>query len=424
MTTPLDIPESHRALIELLRSAIHRTPLSPGFPQGADWPTLLRQARQHGVDTYLYPWLSEQRPALFSPRASAAPESAPAAWRALYFQEVPRALLRQKQLAAILSAFAQAGVDVVPLKGALLSETVYDDPARRSMSDLDLLVRPSDCDRAHGLLLGLGYGIGVDARRNAFACDQAYHHATHAASVELHWDFYSKACPEDPQPDLASIWQRALPANLLGVPVLAFSPCDQLAHLADHLLHHRLALRLRAYVDVALYLQGLGRSPSASALQEASARWNIGRAVPFIVRFVDALLGCPSETAGWRPDSPAEGQQRQQLAGILLRLPASETMAGEETFLRLRGATGLARLGHAVSRVFMPRDYLALRYPPARHRLGLPLAWALRAWDLFALNREHAQQVATHARSAQNDLCDAAARHAIVRALTETKRPG
>jgi hypothetical protein len=45
----------------------------------------------------------------------------------------------------------------MPLKGAWLSETVYDDPARRSMSDLDVLVQKRELDAAMPRLLVLGY---------------------------------------------------------------------------------------------------------------------------------------------------------------------------------------------------------------------------------------------------------------------------
>ena len=48
------------------------------------------------------------------------------------------------ELAAILGAAETADVEVMPLKGAVLSTMPGADPARRPMADLDLLVRPGD----------------------------------------------------------------------------------------------------------------------------------------------------------------------------------------------------------------------------------------------------------------------------------------
>jgi hypothetical protein len=65
---------------------------------------------------------------------------------------VLQTLERQRELASLLAMFADAKMEVAPLKGAWLSEHVYDDPAQRSMSDLDLLVRKQDVQKCHRLL--------------------------------------------------------------------------------------------------------------------------------------------------------------------------------------------------------------------------------------------------------------------------------
>lgn len=157
MNGPLPIPPDYRALIGLLRCAIRRAPAERALLTEADWPATLRLARQHGVDTYLYPWLAEHAPALFSARADVPPDSAFAAWRTLFLEAIPRTLLRQRQLAEILAALARARIEVIPLKGTWLGETVYDDPVQRSMSDIDLLVRAVDRDPCDTLLCSLGY---------------------------------------------------------------------------------------------------------------------------------------------------------------------------------------------------------------------------------------------------------------------------
>ena len=75
------------------------------------------------------------------------------------------------ELAAILGAADVASVEVMPLKGAVLTTMPGADPSRRPMADLDLLVRPGDRGRLAEVLVALGYrhapdgAPATDARR-------------------------------------------------------------------------------------------------------------------------------------------------------------------------------------------------------------------------------------------------------------------
>jgi len=88
-------------------------------------------------------------------RAGVAAE--PAA-RAAYRSTLARNLLLGAALDEALGALVDAGVAVQPAKGALFVELLYEgDAGARPMSDLDLLVRPEDLERAHGVMMELGY---------------------------------------------------------------------------------------------------------------------------------------------------------------------------------------------------------------------------------------------------------------------------
>ena len=65
--------------------------------------------------------------------------------------------LMHVELGAMLDAAATAGIEVVPLKGALLTTMPGTDRHRRPMGDLDLLVRPPDRHAMGSLLERLGY---------------------------------------------------------------------------------------------------------------------------------------------------------------------------------------------------------------------------------------------------------------------------
>lgn len=52
---------------------------------------------------------------------------------------------------------AGSGIQVMPVKGALLQHWLYDDPSERHLTDVDLLVRPNDLGAAVERLAAAGY---------------------------------------------------------------------------------------------------------------------------------------------------------------------------------------------------------------------------------------------------------------------------
>jgi hypothetical protein len=65
--------------------------------------------------------------------------------------------LMAKELARLLRLLVDAKIPVMPLKSTVLAETLYEDPAFRVCTDIDLLVPTNDVIAAHDLILSLGY---------------------------------------------------------------------------------------------------------------------------------------------------------------------------------------------------------------------------------------------------------------------------
>ena len=393
-TAATSIPSGYRTLIACLRGAFNGVP--PEVPlEPADWPSVFRQACEQGVDTFLYPWLATRIPERFSATANVSVDSAPAAWRARFLEALPHTSLRQRQIADILAALADAGVDVLVLKGAWLGATVYDDPVQRTMSDIDLLVRATDRDACHARLLALGYAIRTDTLHNRFAYDQSYVHPAYREHIELHWHFSSDMTGGAPVPDIAAIWQKTSPSVCCGQPVRTLAPEDQLAHVVQHMLHHVFAVPLRVYVDIALLVRKYGESLTPALLDAAGGRWRTGLGIPFALGMASELLACPLPPA-LRPYAPElAAPRRAQALLALFELPTAQARSGESTLLRFRTSSALARLRLVLGRIFMPRAFLAMRYPCARQAWGLPLAWFCRARDLHRQNRDRMKAMLT-----------------------------
>ncbi|MDH3728525.1 MAG: nucleotidyltransferase family protein, partial [Myxococcales bacterium] len=125
------------------------------------------------------------------------------------------------------------GIDIMPVKGALLQHWLYDDPAERAMTDVDVLVRPDQAQAAHGLLERAGYrpigrsSIGAFAMRSPLGL-----------ALDLHPELFDRARYNLPTAD---VFSRSSPDDgLFGAPVRLPFPLDAYAHLigkfgSDHL---------------------------------------------------------------------------------------------------------------------------------------------------------------------------------------------
>jgi hypothetical protein len=154
--------------------------------------------------------------------------------------------------ARAVERLAAAGVRVAALKGLHLAAAVYEHPALRKLSDLDLLVPGDQLEAARAALLVDGYQpYGAD--------DPTLHHVAPlvkkgAAPIELHRDI----CP-DPNPfriAVEPLWERMVPITVAGQPALGLCAEDLLLHLCVHMVfNHRCLVPLRNVFDVAAVLE-------------------------------------------------------------------------------------------------------------------------------------------------------------------------
>jgi Uncharacterised nucleotidyltransferase len=86
---------------------------------------------------------------------------APASWKGFLEEQHTAIAARQRRIEQLLDAIAThahtAGIAVLALKGTALCRLGVYVPGERPMADLDLLVRPADCDAAARICTRLGY---------------------------------------------------------------------------------------------------------------------------------------------------------------------------------------------------------------------------------------------------------------------------
>lgn len=318
-----------------------------------EWSHLVDRSLWHGVAPLLHRRLRGEEgvdPVAASRLAAAYGESRDESARA------------HRELAAIAAAMAGEGITLVALKGAYLAEAVYGDPALRTLGDLDLMVRPHQVERAHAVLLGMGYRSGT--AQDMVPVYGANHHLRPMSmpgtmEVELHWSIDATGVPVAGGPraspfalDMDEVWAAVEPVRIAGAAAGALSVEHLLLHLSLHaVFHHGLNSSIRQFCDIAWTVRRRGGEVDWPLLVETAHRWRAAELVGAALGLAHELLGAalpPQAAALPKPRHPrlAAAMRRH----VLLRPPRDSREHAEGRSLinpwlmRLTGMAG--RGGH------------------------------------------------------------------------------
>ena len=172
-----------RLLLECLRWQEGTLPAEL-VPPELDWNFFLRTVQRHSVLPLVHRALGQH---------SGVPVPIREAVESIFRENALRSVVLTAELMRLLDGLAEHGISLMPYKGPTLAQQLYGDVALRSFSDLDLLVRTRDVQRATDALQALGYAADppIPASRRAahlaLASEQMFRRNTGAVLVELQW---------------------------------------------------------------------------------------------------------------------------------------------------------------------------------------------------------------------------------------------
>ncbi len=172
-----------------------------------DWDDFLRLVVHHRVYPAVY----------LSLKRLSHPAIPPSVMQAL-FAEYRRNSFMMLQLCGELQrvgqCFEQQGIRFFVLKGPVLAEALYGDLSMRTSKDLDMLVSPTDMERADHLLQSCGYEQSV-AEPTPFIFrlrkdpgrdyHKSYIHPGNKVQIELHWRMNGRS---DREPAFDELWEH------------------------------------------------------------------------------------------------------------------------------------------------------------------------------------------------------------------------
>jgi hypothetical protein len=223
-------------------------------------------------------------------------------------------------VADVAATLEPTGIAVMPIKGALLQHWLYDDPADRPLTDVDLLISEADFPDARRALLAAGYRCTNHSNVGGAVFETRF-----GLMLDLHCRLFGPARYSLPT---AALFARSVAdGDLFGVPVRLPSPLDAYAHLvgkagSDHIHAYarerlREIQRLGHWLDlpadtIAEHLVGCGMRRVARYVLALVAR---NTNDPLSLRIVDAL-----------PADPLGGALARLADAILARVPADSTL--------------------------------------------------------------------------------------------------
>jgi hypothetical protein len=295
---------------------------------------------------------------------------------------------RVRHATGLLSDLAEAGIDVLVLKGLALSILFYGDLAVRPMGDVDLLVRPEDARRTVRLLEQLGYVstelLPEGAPRWQREGDDAwYERLRHArgfrrdgGEIDVHWtlslDFVAE---QTDAADVADLWAASVPLDVGGVATATLSPTHHLLHAVVHGLSASSTSQARWVADAATIVRTAGDEVDWEELAAAGARHGCTLMLRDGLGYLVHALGVPvPDDVVARLEQAAVGRREQALRWVRANAGSPLIGSGYAVGLFVTSTAGRGPVG-TVGQV--PR-FLA-DYWNVDHAFQVPLVAAAKA---------------------------------------------
>jgi hypothetical protein len=375
------------------------TPSLPA-PTPQQWSCVFEEAARYRLGPVTYRRLVD------GPWAEAAPADVRERLRALYVRNAFRNAILLREAAQAVESLAQAGIPTMLLKGVYLAGFLYEEPALRSMADIDIMVPRARLAEAERIFLARGYGPVPRPDLEAF-CTWSNHLAAlekpDAEAIEVHYDIERPTSPF--RIDTEALWARARTVRVNGVQAWALSDEDLLLHLCMHAsYHHRFdRAALKGLLDVATLLSRRGQSLDWNRVVTTANEWGAGSFVYCTLMLAGSILRAevPPRAMTELVHEPLDDQMTVVAARYILT-PQVELPAGVLEITRQKSM--LERLSMLLKNVFLPREQLRQMYRLTPGSWLVYPFYIVRLIDLIARRGGIMLRIALHNRRVQPTL--------------------
>lgn len=239
------------AELKLLIKCWKDEPVGAEELNAVNWPLFLQLVKSHRMIGGLYPVVDQNE---------WLPIEVKEELKAIYNQNKLRMLTFTAELLHISKLFQKNDIASIALKGPMLSYVYHRDFMQRVCHDIDLLLEPTQIEKAYSILYQEGYRMMEESyttpkQKEVYLANfhhYCLYHETKNIIVELHWRLLaSQSIPTFPN---AELWKNAWVAKVSGVLIQLLSKHDNFLYLCVHGGQHQWK-RLFWLNDIVVVLQ-------------------------------------------------------------------------------------------------------------------------------------------------------------------------
>jgi|GEM_PF-1302646 len=162
-----------------------------------------------------------------------------------YMHNYQRNLAFEAEVKQLLEAFGQAGLPLIVIRGVMMSERVFGNPALRSSNDIDILIRREDLPRVKEVVRPLGFVQDPRSLEDVFYERHHLHlpylKIERLVLLEIHWSYDHKYTPFNI--DTGATFADARTVDYQGTSALELGPEDLLVMLCLHAFKHSCSIK-------------------------------------------------------------------------------------------------------------------------------------------------------------------------------------
>jgi hypothetical protein len=273
-----------------------------------DWKYLLKLAEFHGIAPLISNNLTTNG---FESRI---PQPYLERLGQIYSSTLYKNIIIEKELTKALTTLNRHGLVTIALKGTILSEQLYGNPALRTVVDTDILVRPVELSLAGSLLREIGYQKLASKKVRNHPFHEVYCKPGQFPSyIDLHWNLADMRLVNFP---LSEIWQRGRSIQVQASSATVLSPEDTILYLSNNLSKQDNQL-LKSLCDISELLKKYGDDLDWSYIVKSAFSWKIEIAVYYSLRRSKELLRAPVPEFALKALKP--GVWRRWLLNVIAR---------------------------------------------------------------------------------------------------------
>jgi len=277
-------------LLAIARNSIDPEPDRTGITaniSNIDWSEFKKLMIYHELHTFVYPLVKDHDSLL--------PQDSLRFFKVNYYASIVRSQQLWQEYLRIFDAFEASGVDIVPIKGIAFLADVYAQKPVRTMTDIDVLVKEEELDKAKLVFEGLGYKQGYGEEEEKYwitkQCHVLFSRRQSDKSnflVDVHFALDFKRHNRNILP---RVWDRVVTVNSDGRVIKLLAPEDTLFSLALHERRFGKALCLKNVFDLVSLLNKYRKDFDWDYVLREAAAGKMSASTYFILFQANTLFG-------------------------------------------------------------------------------------------------------------------------------------